>query len=386
MKRAMQNFRNSLRKFGLLAVVCFTLSFIYGLPALGQQSSESNNVKLLKTPTPTPTPKPMPTSSPKMAEMKSKDTSSQDAGMGDDMMGAAGLVPPGIMIGKAGKWMIGFQSMFDKMDGNLVGTKRISNAAVLQRFMATPTDMTMQMYMGTVMYAPTDKLTLMVMIPYIRKSMNHITRSGERFTERTNGIGDIELRGLYSLYTKKDLRHRFLLNAGIGLPTGSINQKMGGMRLEYPMQLGSGTFSLVPGFTYLGQAVPWGWGAEFIPTLRIGKNKNGYRLGNRYQPSVWVSRRLTPWLSVSVRANGDVWQNIRGADAMLDIMDEPTKDPNLQGGKRLDLTFGASFHPAEGFLKGNGFFLDFNKPILQSLDGPQLQRRWVLRFGWQKEF
>lgn len=44
------------------------------------------------------------------------------------------------------------------------------------------------------------------------------------------------------------------------------------------MQLGSGTVSVMPGVTYLGQAVPWGWGAEFIPTVRIGRNSNGYRL------------------------------------------------------------------------------------------------------------
>jgi len=329
---------------------------------------------------------PAPTAKPDMTLMKSSGTASQDAGMGDDMMSAAGLVPPGIMVGKAGRWMVGYQVMFDKMDGNLVGTNRISDARVLDRFMATPTDMTMQMHMGMVMYAPTDKLTLMVMVPYIRKSMSHVMRDGTRFTERTDGIGDVELRGLYSLYARKDLRHRFLLNAGVGLPTGSINQKMGGMRLEYPMQLGSGTYSLIPGLTYLGQALPWGWGAEFIPTLRVGTNSNGYRLGNRYQPSAWVARRVTPWLSLSARVNGDVWQNVHGADAALDIMDEPTKDPTLQGGRRLDATFGMSLHPAAGTLKGHEFFVHVNKPLWQSLDGPQLQRRWVVRLGWQWEF
>ena len=339
--------------------------------------------------TPTPTPNGMiksPTPKPDMTKMKSSEASSSKAEMGDDMMGAAGLVPPGIMVGKAGRWMVGYQVMFDRMDGNLVGTRRISDAKILERFMATPTDMTMQMHMGMVMYAPTDKLTLMVMVPYIRKSMNHITRDGMQFTERTSGLGDIELRVLYSLYARKDLRHRFLLNAGVGLPTGSINQKMGGMRLEYPMQLGSGTVSLMPGFTYLGQAKPWGWGAEFIPTVRIGRNRNGYRLGNHYQPSVWGARQLTPWLSLSARANGDIWRNIRGADAALDIMDEPTKDPTLQGGKRLDITLGMGIHPTEGFLKDSQFFVHFNKPIFQSLDGPQLQRRWAIKLGWQREF
>jgi len=34
------------------------------------------------------------------------------------------------------------------------------------------------------------------------------------------------------------------------------------MRLEYPMQLGSGTFALRPGLTYLGQTERWAWVAE----------------------------------------------------------------------------------------------------------------------------
>ena len=191
MKQTIQSFNKSLQKFGLIAVTCLTLLFIYGLPAHGQKMTGM---------TPTPTPTPMP----KMDDMKSEDKSSQDDGMGDDMMGAGDLVPPGIMIGKAGKWMIGFQTMFEKMDGNLVGNKRISNEEVLHRFTHTPTDMTMQMYMGKVMYAPTDKLTLMVMIPFFRKSMNHLTHRGTHFVELAKGIGDIELRGaLFTLHTKK---------------------------------------------------------------------------------------------------------------------------------------------------------------------------------------
>jgi hypothetical protein len=71
-----------------------------------------------------------------------------------EMMGAPGLVPFDIMTGQAGKWMVGYQFMFEKMDGNLVGTDDISEAKILQSFFATPTDMTMQMHMGMVMYAP----------------------------------------------------------------------------------------------------------------------------------------------------------------------------------------------------------------------------------------
>lgn len=400
----MQSSAGSIRKSMPIAFASFTLLIACGLPALSQQPSPGNSTPayveysqntvpvlgVLDAPSPTPTPevkaRKKPTPQPSMTGMKSSDGSSQDAGMGGGMMGEAGLTPPGIMVGQAGRWMVGYQFMFDKMDGNLVGTNRVSDAKVLEGFMATPTDMTMQMHMGMIMYSPTDRLTLVAMIPYVRKSMNHVTRDGTRFTERTSGIGDIELRGLYSLYARKDLRRQFLLNAGVGLPTGSINRRMGGMRLEYPMQLGSGTYSLIPGFTYLGQAKPWGWGAEFIPTLRVGRNSNGYRLGNRYEPSVWGARQLTRWMTLTARANGEVWQNIRGADAALDVMDEPTKDPQLQGGKRLDILFGATFHPAGGELKGQQFFVQADAPVVQSLDGPQLRRRWVVRLGWQWEF
>ena len=77
---------------------------------------------------------------------------------------------------------------------------------------------------------------------------------------------------------------------------------------------------------------------------------------------------------------------MHGADALLDREDEPTKDPGLQGGKRLDLSVGLAFHPVAGTLMGKGIFLDADVPLLQSLDGPQLQRRWAVRLGLQWEF
>lgn len=303
-----------------------------------------------------------------------------------EIMGAPGLVPFDIMTGQPGKWMIGYQFMFEKMDGNLVGTDDISDAKILERFFATPTDMRMQMHMGMVMYAPTDKLTLMAMLPYIRKEMNHLTVDGTRFVERTEGVGDIELRGMYSFYQTQEPRQWLLLHAGVGLPTGSIDAKMGDMRQEYPMQIGSGTFSLLPGFTYLGQALPWGWAADFGSTVRLGRNANSYRLGNRYQASVSITRQLGNSVSLSGGVRGEYWGNIRGLDPLLDPADEPTKDPNLQGGKRLSALLGINFHARNGLLKDQHFHVQGEVPVVQSLDGPQLQRRWIIRAGWQLEF
>ena len=310
----------------------------------------------------------------------------QAAPMGENMVGAMndqGYMPPGLMVGRAGEWMLGYQFMFDKMSGNLVGTKRISDEKILERFAMTPTDMEMQMHMFMAMYGVNDDLTLMVMLPYIRKSMNHVSSMGTPFIERSEGIGDIELRGLYTVYGSADSQHRILLTAGVGLPTGAIDESMGGIRLEYPMQIGSGTFSLLPGLVYLGKVAQWSWGTEFGSNLRVGKNSNGYSLGNRHRLSIWGARQLTDSLTVSVRADGEQWGNIRGADRLLDPMDEPTKNAALQAGKRLDFLLGASLNPKLGILKGQQLFIEAGAPIYQTLDGPQLKRRWVARFAWQ---
>ena len=331
----------------------------------------------------------MPTSVPsgdaEMAGMPAGRAASQ-AGSMTEIMGAPGLVPFDVMTGQAGKWMVGYQFMIEKMDGNRDGTDDLSETEVLARYFASPTDMTMQMHMGMVMYAPTDRLALMAIVPYIRKEMNHVTVGGGRFTERTDGLGDVELRGIYAVHQANDLRHRFLLNGGVGLPTGPIDAKMDGMRLEYPMQIGSGTYSLLPGFTYLGQALPWGWAADFHATVRVGRNDNGYRLGNRYQSSVSIARELPNGVSLSTGVRGEWWESIHGADPLLDPMDEPTKDPKLQGGRRLSAMFGVTFHPQGGPLDGQHFHLQYEVPLAESLDGPQLRRSWVVRLGWQLEF
>jgi hypothetical protein len=238
-----------------------------------------------------------------------------------------------------------------------------------------------------VMYAPTDRFTLMAMLPYITMTMGELHRDGTRSTEHSAGIGDLELRGLYSLYATPHLRHRVLANFGIGVPTGSVNQlDAEGIRTEYPMQTGSGTYSLLPGVTYLGQMLPWSWGGEFSSTIRLGSSEHGYRPGNRYEPRVWAARQLAPWVSLSAGASGEVWDNIHGSDALLDPADEPTKDGNLQGGERLSAFLGVTVHPPTGPFKSQQFLLQGELPVMQSLDGPQLKRSYMLHVAWQWGF
>ena len=240
--------------------------------------------------------------------VEAQSASSQMMEMGGDMMSCASMMPFGtMMIGKAGEWMVGYQFMFDDMDGSLVGTDDISISQILKRFPAAPTDMTMKMHMVMAMYSPTDKLTLAAMIPFVRKEMNNVNADGSTFVMHTDGIGDVELRAAYAVVQSPDRRHQLLLNGGIGIPTGAIDATMDGMQLEYCMQVGSGTVSLLPGLTYLGEAMPWGWGADFNPIVRVGRNDRGWRLGNRYEARIWGARQLTSWLTLWAGMSGVYW-------------------------------------------------------------------------------
>jgi hypothetical protein len=310
------------------------------------------------------------------------------------------LMPFGIMTGDAGKWMVGYQFMHDDMDDSLVGTHSISTSQILKQFPSAPTDMTMDMHMGMVMYAPTQKLTLTAMVPYALKEMNNVNADGSRFVERTSGLGDVELGGSYQIFQNPSARHRLLLSGGMALPTGAIDKKMDGFQLEYCMQPGSGTVALLPGVTYLGQTTAWSWGADFHATVRLGRNDHDYRFGNIYQSRTWVMRQLGPWLSVSAGLNGVIWETIHSADPGLDPSMEQTADPNLQAGKRLDASFGLTFCPMPcchggapccstaqtKFSNGQQVFVEGRLPIIQSLDGPQLETNWSINVGWQWMF
>lgn len=323
----------------------------------------------------------------RMPPMAMKDTTSRQrqARQMHDLMGAP--LPFGIMIGSNEQWMIGYQGTMTKLDGLLDGRDGVTSESALIRFPMVPTDMTMQMHMAMVMYAPSARFTMMAMLPYAAMSMRMRHRGGMTSSESTSGIGDVEVRGLYSVHSAKSLRHRILMTFGASVPTGSINQQNPeGKRMAYPMRTGTGTFSLLPGAVYLGQVLPWSWGGQVRSTVRLGRNEHGYRLGDRLESRLWLARQLTTLVSVSAGTSAESWGNIRGADSTLDALDQPTNDPARQGGNRLNALLGVTFHPEHGVFKGQQFLIEGDVPFMQSLRGPQLKQRYDLRAALQWAF
>jgi hypothetical protein len=290
---------------------------------------------------------------------------------------------------KTGEWMASYRYSSMQMQGNRDGTNRLSTNEVLNDFMVAPTKMTMQMHMFGLMYGLNDKLTLMGMLPYNVISMDHINRMGVEFTTKAKGIGDAKLSGLYTLYQHEN--SRFLLNAGISLPTGSIDERDdtpagSNQKLPYPMQLGSGTYDLLPGVTYSNAQGKFSWGSQASAVIRLGKNSNHYRLGDQYNIHVWGARKLREYATASLRLEGKSWGNIDGEDPDLNPAMVPTARTDLRGGQRVDLLLGIDLIVPQGKLAGNRLAIEAGLPLYQNLDGPQLETDYRLTIGWQLAF
>ncbi|WP_126452665.1 transporter [Sulfuriflexus mobilis] len=303
-----------------------------------------------------------------------------------------GHAPIGVMgdhTHKTGEVMFSYRYMQMTMDGNRDGSNRLSTAEVLADYMVAPLEMDMDMHMFGAMYAPNDNLTLMAMLPYVKNSMKHITRMGREFTTKAEGIGDIKLSGLYQVHNHGG--NKVHLNLGLSVPTGSIDERddtpaAANAKLPYPMQLGSGTYDLMPGITYLGQNAELSWGAQALATIRLGENDNDYTLGDKLEVSGWLQRKWSDSFSTSVRLDAQRWGDIDGADPDLNPMMVATADPDLRAGSRVDVLLGVNYYVRSGGLKGHRIALEVGKPVYQKLDGPQLETDLTLMAGWQYAF
>ena len=298
----------------------------------------------------------------------------------------------GVMIGamddhnhEKGKWMISYRYMLMQMQGNRNGSDRMKTSEVLMsgtgNYQVSPTEMDMAMHTVGLMYAPTENLTLMAMIPYIDNSMEHETAMGGMFSTQSSELGDISLTALSSLGGE------LLWQLGLSIPTGDLDQEdltpMGNAVLPYPMQIGSGTFNLIAGLGHGVKRDHDSYGFQVRGIMPLGENDENYSVGNKFTATGWYARKLNHNVSVSIRGLYEFRDNYDGNDpryAMAQAVNlVPTLDPNLRGGSRLDIALGANWLLSSG----HRLSLEYHLPAWPDLDGPQLETDSVLTFGWQ---
>lgn len=313
-----------------------------------------------------------------------------------------GHAPIGVMGDHAhskGEVMVSYRLMYMGMEGSRIGTTPVDDGEIVsptgEDFLVTPVRMPMTMHMMGIMYALSDNVTLMGMVPVTATHMDHLTRAGGTFTTEMTGVGDASVTALVTL--ARFGRQRIHANLGVRLPTGSITKEdvtpastPDPARLPYPMQAGSGTFDFAPGVTWLGQTDDWSGGAQIVATLRTGDNDAGYRLGHRFMATGWVARRLSDRWSVSGRLAGEAWGNISGADPRFSgavaMRMVPTVFTDLRGGNRIDVAGGVNVFVKRRVPGQVRLAVEVSTPIRQGLDGPQLERDFQVTSGLQVLF
>jgi hypothetical protein len=257
-----------------------------------------------------------------------------------------------------------------------------------------PTDMTMNMYMLDIMYAPADWLTLMVMPMWMSHDMTMGPLAGDipaghdehggghgghtgSHSHGTQGWGDTIFGPEIRL--AEGPGYHLHVSPMVSAPTGRVDYKTAGVFTHYGMQLGSGTWDFVPSITYTGRADRLTWGAQLLGIARLEEeNDSGYRLGDVFQGTFWGSYRFANSISASLRGlyteQGKVEGHYNGPHSHA-------SPPDLQfnyGGRFWDIGFGVNTVIPGGPLRGLRLSAEWLEPVMDDPNGYQLERKGTL--------
>jgi len=314
-------------------------------------------------------------------------------------------LPAGLMGGHLhdpGEFMVEYKYMNMYMDGNRLGTQRLSDAQAVTvgnglgtNFGASPTQMTMEMHMLHFMVGWKEDVTLYLMPMLSSLTMDHVRGPmnrrgggpGSAFTTHNSGFDDTSFGALLRLWS--DDSQEVVFNLGASAPTGDLDRvsrapSAGGpaSELPYPMRRGSGTFDARPGITYTNTMPQGSFGLQFQTDLPIGTNNEGYAVGNEYRLSGWYTHLLTDHIALSLRTESLWRDNYRGTDADLNPRVISTARPDFRGGYWFNLGYGAMV------LLGDGHLINFEavQPLYQDVNGIQLETDWLFNVSWSKAF
>jgi hypothetical protein len=258
--------------------------------------------------------------------------------------------------------------------------------------------MGMTMHMLDLMLGLSERASLMLMPQYMTMRMDSRLIEGQGPADpathfgrhESGGLGDTQLHLLLALKDSPD--GRWLLGLGLSVPTGDTglshrrsHQQVPGA-MDYAMQTGSGTWDLLPSLTWLRSAGPWGWGLQLGATRRLDRNDAGYALGDRWQAAGWVSRRLAPSLSATLRASRSVDGPIRGERRDAHPQGSPTDHAANHGGRLDELGLGLVVDRLPGGHQGSTLGIEWLQPLRQDVRGYQLGRGRGLVLSWSHHF
>ena len=322
----------------------------------------------------------------------------------------------------AGKLVVSIIPQFANFSHILQGTRRVSSEEVVTttpwfrsptvKLRGAPQNTAVATQTVSLAYGVTKDLAVVVTAGMAEKNLDFltfkgaagITRLGMSYTG-TDSLTDFTASAIYRVY--QDPIHRIQVNLGMSFPTGgdhntfTLLQADGTVatsRAFYPMQLGTGTFDIMPGVVYAGHLEQWSWGLSYRARFPLTVNsqhvegnlvqaakdllaagmafdQQGYRYGDLHEFNGWGGYTWIPGLTTTVRAYASLQGPIRGFDPNIRGKAQAA-NPNFQGGQRVELFGGATISGKFIGYENLTLAIEAGVPVYQNLNGPQLSKNW----------
>jgi hypothetical protein len=296
--------------------------------------------------------------------------------------------PIGVMADhthKTGEWMLSHRYKRMEMGGLYVDDSEISVDDV-KNSMMTPTKMTAEMNMLSLMYGLNDTQTLMFMATYLEKEMTMRNSMSKALSEMSStGLGDTKISLLQNLDSLYPFGKKTHINFALSLPTGAIDEtNNSGTRLPYKMQLGSGTFDPSIILTNHGDLWLFKYGYQLGATVRLGHNSEGYSQGDEYSATYWGAYNFNNHVSISERVTYTLNTAYDGVDNQIANagMSSIARDASKQSGEIIKYSLGLNYL----FTNGTRLAFEYDFPLYQNLDGAQLGMDKSFILALQKTF
>jgi hypothetical protein len=249
--------------------------------------------------------------------------------------------------------------------------------------------MTMQKLSVTVAYPATERLQWLTIVPYVKNDMdmrmkNNMGMVMEHKMDTIEGIGDVSLMGLYTVYTDAPIRPTQRLTLGLGLktPTGKNNEKTAtGGYVHAMMQPGTGSWDPLLMVNYMRAFYPLILQANLFYHVST-QGDEGYQFGNQLAYNFIARYQVANYVNLGLDLNGihagkDQDHDGKFSKPAVSMVD----NPNNTG---LDSIL---FSPSIQFKipnSGGNMELKYQVPLYQNVNGYQqvIDQRLLFSITW----
>lgn len=300
-----------------------------------------------------------------------------------------GVAPAGIWGDRTlprGTVEVGYRFAHATARGLKFGILDVTEPSVLELgFTFVPLERTLEAHVGTVGVGVTDWLTLAATGAWVTKNRTTANDSILFFNE-TSGISDIQADALWEVYRVG--AYRAHLHTGVIIPTGAVDARgnfgpAANAQLPYDMQIGAGSWTLVPGVTAQVMNDAGSVGVQLRGFFALNDNSRGWRPGTRVDGRLWAGYRFNDFVSVSGGVRASRAEAIKGFDRELETLRDPGDLALSTAMDRVDLPLGFNFRIPGGPLAGQRLSVEWVWTVHEKTDGPLLKDDRGFNIGWQ---